>query len=145
MPYRNPRVAPTAACRTACLAPLLLAAVGCGPSNTNVSGRVEVTGGIPLGEGKLILMPEDPAPGQQPAGATIAPDGTFTCYSASGGAGIPPGRYKVMVSFPSGMTGPNPLHETFAKYTRLDSTPLSLDVPPGGLSGVVIELEDDSG
>jgi len=127
------------------LLPTLAAVVGCGASsipNTTVSGRVEVAGGIPLGEGKLILMPENPAPGQQPAGATIAADGSFSCYSSSGGNGIPPGSYKVMLSFPSGMASPHPLRETFKKYIRLDSTPLRLEVPAGGLSGVVLELEN---
>ncbi len=132
----------------ACLLVLTLtAAVGCGasgPPNTIVSGRIEVAGGIPLDEGKLILIPDDPAPGQLPAGATIAADGTFSCYSASGGSGIPPGSYKVLVSFPSGMAGPHPLRATFKRYTNVDSTPLHLDVPAGGLSGVVLELEDNS-
>lgn len=134
----------TALRRALLLLPLAIV-VGCGdsrPPNTVVSGRVEVTGGIPLGEGKLILVPEDPYPGQQPAGATIAPDGTFRCYSASGGSGIPPGNYKVVVSFPSGMAGPHPLRETFKQYTKLDSTPLRLDVPAGGDRDVVFELQD---
>jgi len=120
--------------------------VGCGnsqPSNTIVSGRLEVAGGIPLGEGKLILVPEDPLPGQNPAGATINSDGTFTCYSSSGGSGIPPGAYKIMVSFPSAMTGPHPLHETFKRYTKLDTTPLRIEVPPGGLRDLVLELQDE--
>jgi len=137
----------TALCRAWLLLPLAVV-VGCGdsrPRNTGVSGRIEVSGGIPLGEGKLVLIPDDPAAGQRPAGATIASDGTFSCYSASGGRGIPPGGYKVMVSFASGMAGPHPLRAAFKKYTSLESTPLRLDVPQGGLSNVVLQLQDEAG
>jgi len=122
---------------------LMLGCGGGGPQNTQVSGRVEVEGGIPLSEGKLILIPEDPAPGQKPAGATIGADGSFEAYAATGGSGIPPGKYKVMVSFPSGMTGPHPLRKTFKKYTKLETTPLALDVPAAGLTDVVLLLQDD--
>jgi len=117
---------------------------GCGPSNAPVSGRVVVTGDIPLGEGKLILIPEDPQAGQKPAGATIAQDGSFTCYSATGGTGVPPGKYKVVVSFPSSMAGPHPLRKTFKKYVNLDTTPLRLEVPVGGLQNVTLTLQDES-
>jgi hypothetical protein len=143
---RHPRAAlrPT----VVALFALALGATGCGgptgPANALVKGRIQVKGGIPLSEGKLILIPEQPAPGQRPAGATIGTDGTFDCYATAGGAGIPPGSYKVLLSFPSGMGTANPLHTAFFRYTREDSTPLKLVVPPEGLTNVVLEVEEDS-
>jgi len=117
---------------------------GCGASSPNVpvSGRVLVKGGVPVDEGRLILIPEPPDPKKATCGATIGTDGKFTCYAAQGGTGIPPGSYKVVLSFASGKGSVNPFIEAFKKYTQVSTTPLKLDVPSSGVSDYVIELEE---
>jgi hypothetical protein len=151
-----PATSPVALCaapaasvpRVLLMALLLGGVVGCGgssePANVPVSGRVEAKGGIPVTEGKLILVPQNPLPGQKPAGATIGTDGRFTAHAATGGAGIPPGRYKVLLSFPAGMGSANAMRTAFARYAREETTPLVLDVPPAGLEDEVLEVEERS-
>jgi len=124
----------------------LVCVSGCGdssPPNAPVTGRVVVTGGIPLSAGNLILLPADGSLDVQLPGALIRPDGSFECYSTSGGEGIPPGDYKVLLSFSgSGIADGPSLHRAFTKYTKAETTPLRVTVPPGGVSDVVLEVED---
>jgi hypothetical protein len=128
----------------------ILAAVGCclvsacGTSSPNVpvSGHVSVKGGLPVDEGKLVLIPEPADPKRIPCGASIATDGSFSCYSNSGGVGIPPGKYKVVLSFASGKGNINPFAEAFLKYTQASTTPLVLDVPKSGIKNFKIELDE---
>ena len=120
-------------------------ASGCGKQgipNVPVSGKVVTQSGIPIDEGRMTFVPDPPDDSRQASGASIGADGSFTCYSTSGGMGIPAGRYKVVLSFASGKGNVNPYIVAFAKYTQLNETPLVLDVPPAGLKAAVIELEE---
>jgi hypothetical protein len=121
----------------------VLAATGCGgtPAAVRVSGSVRTTDGAPLAEGQLVLIP-DPFDEDQPqAGATLAEDGSFTCRLFTGTDGVLPGRYKVILRFPTGKGSVNPLTRTYSRYTKLETTPLSLDVPDSGRNDIVFELE----
>lgn len=117
---------------------------GCGESSPNVvvKGKVVVEGGIPLDEGRLILLPQPESETRKTCGASIKPDGTFECYANQGGTGIPPGKYKVVVAFSSGKGSLNPYAKAFAKYTTVGETPLVLNVPPEGKTDVVFELKE---
>ena len=57
-------------------------------------------------------------------------------------AGIPPGRYKVVMAFPSAKGSVSPFQKAFAKYTTVETTPLVLDVPNTGLKDVELKLEE---
>lgn len=117
---------------------------GCGtPSpNVTVSGKIVVKGGVPVDEGKLALIPDPPNEKRSNCGASIGTDGSFNCYATTGGMGIPPGKYKVVLTFASGKGAINPFAKAFEKYTRLATTPLIIDVPKSGLKGHLIELEE---
>lgn len=120
-------------------------AAGCGKQvapNVPVSGKVVTQFGIPIDEGRMTFVPDPPDGSRQSSGASIGADGSFTCYSTSGGMGIPAGRYKVVLSFASGKGNVNPYLIAFAKYALLNETPLVLDVPPEGLEDAVIELDE---
>ena len=120
-------------------------AAGCGRQgapNVPVSGKVVTQSGIPLDEGRMTFVPDPPDGSRQASGASIGADGSFTCYSTSGGMGIPAGRYKVVLSFASGKGSVNPYLIRFAKYAQLNETPLVIEVPPEGLEDAVIELEE---
>lgn len=116
----------------------------CGSSspNVNVSGQVIVKGGVPVDEGRLILIPDPPNDKRATCGATIGTDGKFNCYATKGGTGIPPGRYKVVLSFASGKGSVNPFIEAFKKYTQVSTTPLTLDVSSSGVKDYLVELEE---
>jgi hypothetical protein len=117
---------------------------GCSGSSGEVpvSGNVRTRDGIPLTEGQVVLIP-DPFDTDQPqAGATLAGDGSFTCRSFTGQNGALPGRYKVILRFPTGKGAVNPLTRTFAKYTNFETTPLVLDVPDSGLNDALLELDE---
>jgi hypothetical protein len=120
----------------------LLSSCGASSPNVAVSGHVTVKGGLPVDEGQLILMPDPADPKRATCGATIGTDGKFTCASTKGGAGIPPGKYKVVLSFSAGKGKVNPFVEAFKQYTQAETTPLKLDVPAGGLKDYHIELEE---
>lgn len=120
-------------------------AAGCGKQgapNVPVSGKVVRQSGSPIDEGRMIFVPDPPDGSRQASGASIGADGSFTCYSTSGGMGIPAGRYKVVLSFASGKGSVNPYLIAFSKYAQLNETPLVLDVPPEGLQDAVIELDE---
>ena len=129
---------------------LIVSAVGsclisaCGASSTNVpvTGKVVVKGSVPLGEGQLVLIPDPADPKRANCSATIRTDGSFSCVATAGGEGIPPGKYKVVLSFSSGKGNVNPFISAFKKYTQPDSTPLKLDVTSAGVKDHVFELEE---
>ena len=117
---------------------LLAGAAGCGGS----SDRVAVTGtvtldGDPLPGAVVTFHPDGATAGQGGSGRT-GPDGTYTLTSA-GGAGVPPGAYKVVISRPLRPDGspPDPgrppiesdARETLpAVYSSLDATTLTATV-----------------
>ncbi len=117
---------------------------GCSGSSAEVpvSGNVRTSDGPPLTEGQLVLIPEPFDKDQPQAGATLADDGSFTCRSFTGKNGVLPGRYKIILRFPTGKGAVNPLTRTFARYTSFETTPLILDVPDSGLTDVLLELDE---
>jgi hypothetical protein len=100
--------------RASLLVLFLMAVVsGCGPAGSmerpeglQVSGKITLPNGTPLGGGTLILRPEA---GIYGATAIIQADGSFKLADTSGLQEVVPGRYQVFVSFP------NPSHAALAK------------------------------
>jgi len=126
------------------LALFLMTLAGCSDATAGVPvrGNVILKGGGPLEEGRIVLIP-DPFDVDEPQGvATLERDGSFNCNSYTGEAGVPPGRYRVTLLFPSAKGKLHPLARSFARYTKYETTPLVLDVPETGLTGVLLELEE---
>jgi hypothetical protein len=89
-----------------------------------------------------MLIPDPPDGARGQAGSSLRDDGSFTLNSFSGSLGVRPGHYRVLLRFPRGKGGANPLSTSYATYTRFESTPLTVDVPEEGLDDLVITLEE---
>ena len=114
---------------------LVLAAAGCGgPKLVPVSGKVQYEDGRPVTAASICFLP-DAAKGNGGILATglLAEDGTFTLRTHPPGKGAMLGSYKVTVSL-----GRAP--KALLKYTRVQSTPLHVEVPPEGLRDLVFTL-----
>jgi ubiquitin len=126
---------------------------GCGvpkpPPPVSVAGKV-LKQGKPLATVVVRFWPEDPQLQERikPATATTGEDGQFHCKT-------PPGRYKVTLFAPpqanldpqieSGAPkSPVPRKPTAASipsgYQSAESTPLSVEVPPGGKEDLVLAV-----
>ena len=122
--------------------------VGCSdkPSVVPVTGKVTYNG-QPLPYGSVGFQP---AKGQ-PSGGAIQPDGSFRLSTFSEFDGAAPGPYKVKVSCyssqsPSALAKPKAgefvLGQSLipAKYTFLDQSGLTADVPAEGTDSILLEL-----
>ena len=126
--------------RTVCLGLLgsfVLAFAGCsrGPKLVSVRGRVLYADGRPVTAASICFTP-DAAKGNNSRLATglLELDGTFTLRTYPDGDGALIGPYKATISLGRGTP------RTLAQYTRADTTPFQIDVPPEGLTDLVLTL-----
>jgi len=134
--------------RAAVIALLALLPAGCGrggPELVKVTGRVQYADGRPVTAASIVFTPEGagkeskpPGEGTEQLGATslLAQDGSFSLRSYPHGDGAMVGRYKVTVSLGRGANT-----KSLAEYTRVGTTKLAIDVPPQGLTDLVITLK----
>jgi hypothetical protein len=69
------------------------------------------------------------------ASAIVQEDGSFTMTTYPKGEGVSPGAYKVTL----GLGRRN--QKELAKYRRVETTPLEVEVPEEGLTDLVFELD----
>ncbi len=116
----------------------LAAPIGCGPprpATVRVTGRVVPLAGVWPTAGMLIFLPDvgQSTAASRPGRAVFGPDGRFMAVSFSSGAGLLPGRYRVVVQCGEPVPeadGPTQSHVT-ARYAAAATTDLVLDVPAG--------------
>ncbi len=140
MPSTTPRPAPA----PALIALLLLAAAGCGGDPDLVSavpaaGTVNYKG-KPVDRGTIRFVPDKGLP----AGAPIQ-NGRFTMTTYNEGDGAIPGPHKVeVISFleSPGKDGGEPTQRYLVpeKYTTAENSGLTVDVPPGGSTTLVVDI-----
>jgi hypothetical protein len=112
-----------------------LAATGCGggPKLVPVTGRVQYADGRPVSAASICFTPETGDNQSILATGLLALDGSFALRTYPHGDGAMVGPYKVTVSL-----GRAP--KDLAKYTRLKDTPLRIEIPPEGLTDLVVTL-----
>ncbi len=100
-----------------------------GPELVQLSGTI-LFEGRPIPPGSLTFIPKA---GEGPtATGTISEAGHFTVSTHRTGDGIPPGEYRIRVESwetPPTMGGPPAKSAIPAKYTNVNTTDLTLDVP----------------
>lgn len=100
-----------------------------GPTLVQLSGTI-LFEGRPIPPGTLTFIPKE---GQGPtATGTIADAGRFTVSTHHPGDGISPGAYRIRVESwetPPTMGGPPAKSAVPEKYTNMNTTDLTLDVP----------------
>jgi hypothetical protein len=116
----------------------LLALAGCGgPKVVKMTGKV-YNRDKPYPGVTVCLFPD--SPGTRPAESMAGPDGSFEfkTLDPDGGVlhGVVPGRYKVGIR--PQIRGGIP---AFTKYTSAKSSPLTVDVPPEGLTDYEVKLK----
>jgi len=138
----------TASIRIALLAGLF---VGCGdgkPRAVPVSGRLTVDG-APAEGVQLIFYAEDPPSAElqvpTPRAYTNAA-GEFSAATYTGGDGAPAGTYRVAAihqeETPSGVDPESfeAVDKLSGRYADPDTSGLTIDVPPEGVTSVLLEL-----
>jgi hypothetical protein len=100
-----------------------------GPALYPVRGRV-MCRGEPASGAQVVLIPEaPPAPGTpstEPPSATVAEDGSFDVATGDRGYGAVPGRYKVLITWRTGLaTDAAKEAEAAAKKTRRRAGPVT--------------------
>lgn len=129
--------------RTAIVAALVLAIVGCEQRRYPVEGTVRFEDGSPattLAGGTVSL---ESVADQSNASGQIGPDGTFRVRDPLGRGGVPPGAYRVIILPPEGGDRRNPpvdraygRYETSGIQITVNSGPtkvtLTVRRPPGG-------------
>jgi hypothetical protein len=119
---------------------LLGLGAGCGSSDGGGPALVPATGKVTFKNEGLtaasIVFTPDAEKGNrgQMATAVLQQDGSFTMETYPKGAGVVPGAYKVSVI----TRRPDAELE---KYKDAKTTPLSVDVPEGGLKDKLFELK----
>ena len=136
------------ACHLTIILAVAAAVVGCGskPEVVPVSGKVTYNG-QPIPYGNVGFQPVQ----GQPSGAAIQPDGSFKLSTFAEFDGAKPGSYKVKVTCnssqsPSERAKPRvgeflpgvPLIPE--KYTFLDQSGLTAEVPSEGTDSILLEL-----
>ena len=100
-----------------------------GPTLVQLSGTI-LFEGRPIPPGTLTFVPKE---GKGPtATGTVADAGHFTVSTHRAGDGITPGTYRIRVESwetPPTMGGPQPKSAVPEKYTNMNTTDLTLDVP----------------
>lgn len=122
----------------------MILATGCAPTFHGVSGLVTLDG-KPLAGAAVTYIPEGPG---QPSVATADESGRYTLETINT-AGVKPGTYKVVVTKiaftpvdeRTGVGGqplPSPVP---AKYTKVETSGLSITVPATGEGAYDLKLE----
>jgi hypothetical protein len=120
-----------------CSCLLALALAGCGgPSVRLVSVRGRATlGGKGLGRVTIQLVADSSKGTHAPAGVgQTDEDGSFRITTPPHGDGAVPGHYKVTVTSYTGKGIPS-------AYANPATTPLRIEIPPGGLEKWTLELK----
>lgn len=124
---------------------ICLSLFGCGGSDApklidgvNVSGKVLLPSGAPLGGGTLVLRPEN---GLFGATAQIQSDGAFKLQN-SGGESIAPGQYQVFVRFsdPSHAKFQTAVNQRYQQNSDDGDSDLVIDIQ-GAIEDLVIRLK----
>jgi len=111
-----------------------------GGSVVPVKGKVTV-GGAAVTSGQVSYLPVSTDQKGGNSSGTIDSNGEYT-ISTAGKAGVPPGKYKVTVTpsmVPQKDASKMPTTAFNTKYTRQDTTPLTIDVPSS--SGYDLKLD----
>ena len=127
---------------------IALTTAGCsrGPEIVPVRGKV-LYNGEPLAFGSVMFQP----PGGQPARATIQSDGSFVLTTEAEGDGATVGPNRVRITSYEAQN-PAAASEGEARlgklliprrYTDIDTSGISVEVPRGGKDDIVIELTDE--
>ncbi|HJZ54522.1 MAG TPA: hypothetical protein VKE74_06165 [Gemmataceae bacterium] len=128
----------------------LLTGLGCGtkgspPSSQPVQpARGKVTlGGQPMSGGalNLSLVSNNDKYGTVEAVAEIQPDGTFEAKQYGDKPGLVPGKWKVVVRPNYVKDGKTIKLNVPAKYTKEETSDLSFEIPEGGKTDIVINLQ----
>ncbi len=111
------------------LMPLLFA--GCEKQPFSIPGVITLDG-APIGNAQMLFMPE----GSDEIAVLASSDaeGRFLIVPTGGKAGLPAGRYKVIVVkvADASPTGPEMTEAGVAEiYSRAETTPLTVDLPSG--------------
>lgn len=131
----------TVASALCAFATLALAGCGGGPKAAKVTGRV-YNRDQPYPGVTVCFFPD--SPGGQAAESVAGPDGSFSLrtHKEDGRVidGVIPGRFKVGIrrQVKGDVKGDNP---ALLKYTSPKTTPLTVDVPPEGLTDYEIRLK----
>ncbi|MBV8901837.1 MAG: hypothetical protein JOY92_17185 [Verrucomicrobia bacterium] len=119
----------------------ILALAGCGDGGPK---RVKVTGKVyyqdkPYPRAHVWFIPESPSDGQPAQSSAMAEqDGSFTMTTPNTGDGVVPGRYKVGIRLATKGPPPPP---GLQKYSTAKTTPITVDVPPEGLTDYELRLK----
>lgn len=129
------------------LASLSLICLGCsGPTLVPVEGKV-LFNGEPLKFGSVMFQP----PSGQPATGQIQPDGTFSLETRGVGPGAVVGTHRVRITCyesqnPEALSSSD--NETTVgeslipkKYTSIDTSGFTMEIPPEGKTDIVFTLE----
>ena len=115
----------------------VVAGGGCGKSLKLVPvGGVVVNGTQPVSRAAISFAADISKGGETLDGyGSLDGEGRFTMQTVTRGAGLPPGRYKVVITTdgPSGRLIP-------ASITSLTTTPLVVDIPEDGAQDLKLDL-----
>jgi hypothetical protein len=121
---------------------LVVVTIGCadkGPELTEVTGQV-MFDGKPLTTGSVVTLP---AQGRGARG-TIDAEGNFTLSTSDMGVGAKPGRHQVAVIAMEESDNPSPEAPRRSlipqKYASAETSGLYIEVTPGRMEPVVLEL-----
>jgi hypothetical protein len=121
---------------------LLVASIGCaekGPELTEVTGQVLIDG-KPLTTGSVVTLPLQ----GRGARGTIDDQGNFSLNTSDMGVGASPGKHQVAVIAMEESDNPSPEAPRRSlipqKYSSAETSGLSIDVTPGEMEPVVLNL-----
>lgn len=120
---------------------VVLGVLGCGkqdgggPALAQVTGRVTFKNEAVTAASIYFIPDAEKGNRGQMASSVLQLDGSFTLDTTGQGPGVIPGAYKITVN-----VGRRPDKE-LQKYGDVKTTPLSVEVPAGGLKDYLIELK----
>lgn len=116
---------------------------GQGPELVPVRGTLLDRHGKPVFPGSIWFIADASVPavsaGALDASSVLGEDGTFNLRTYPHGDGAMVGRYHVTLSLGAGSS------PKLAKYAGTKTTPLSVAIPKGGSTGLVLTIEEDLG
>jgi hypothetical protein len=126
---------------SALIAVCVLMTAGCSGSDGGGPALVPVTGKVVfknegLTAASIYFIPDAEKGNRgQMASSVLQMDGSFTMETYPKGAGVVPGSYKVTI------TASRRPEKELKQYGDAKTTPLTIDVPEGGISGHIFELK----